>query len=260
MAFTLPGSAVAAGARGIRQTSADAMASLPSISNVGKDYEGLSPAPGHVPSAWEQMGTEALNDQVSTALGASPAIQALRRAADERRSQAHEDEYQHEVDLAGGGPGRIAGMEADIEGKVGGQLARYHALTQFDPMVEALHARERGEKTQDLGMQYVTAPGVKAAGDLAVAQATAKGHVDAANAAHQLLSPDVAYQQGLIKRFGEGYPLQDKNDPNTSPDAFAQYLGAQPHPIQPPGPGTSPMSALLLAARQRYQQPQQPPQ
>lgn len=224
MAFTLPGSATYAGAKGIRQQSADAMSALPSITNVGKDYAPFDiTSGGHVPSAWEQAGNDEARDMASTALGASPAIQALRHAADERRLQAHEDEYAHEVDLAGGGPARIASMESGIENQQGDILSEGHARRQFLPYASELNARDAAAKQHALELQYIAGPQIKAQSDVDVARIGAQGHVEAARAAHAALDPIAALREAIVKRYGAGYTL--------SPDdlkSLTASLGAAP--------------------------------
>lgn len=145
------------------------------------NYEDIfaGPAEGAVPSAHEMFTGRQNSDEAATALGAGPAISALRRAFDANQLLGVEEDIATEANLAGGRPQRIATMQAEAGNDVADIQSEGAAGRQFLPFADQLHRRSQGELDRRLTTQYLLPAQLRAQGDVRAAETTAQGRVAA---------------------------------------------------------------------------------
>jgi hypothetical protein len=115
----------------------------PSSANMA-NYDDIfaGPAEGHVPTAWEQFSGDRNADAAETAMGAGPAIDALRHAMDDQRLQQSanvraklDDNQMVEDDFNANGLNR--GMaHANVQNQVGDVLSEGKARRGFLPWAQ----------------------------------------------------------------------------------------------------------------------------
>lgn len=175
------------------------------------------PAEGHVPTAWEQQSGDANANNAETALGAGPAIDALRHAADEQRLQGSadvqaglDDDQLVENDFNANGLNR--GMNhANVQNQIGDVNSEAKARRGFLPYATAADERDTESAASLADARYGQPARIKAAGDVNAATMNASGRIGAAKAAHAPLDPISALRQAVMDRFKAGYPV-DPND------------------------------------------------
>lgn len=184
------------------------LSKMPSISNVSAD---MTPFDTRGVNAEDTANIEGLRDTASTALGASPAIQALRQAADARNLQALTNERTHLNDLESGVPQDIATHEAGVENAVGDLLSEGAARRNFLPYKSEENDRQAAAKEHALELQYLAGPQMKANTDLQIAQmndATKRAEIK------PQATPVDILRAALAKRFAAGQNPSD-DDVNT---------------------------------------------
>lgn len=187
--------------------SAAVLRNSPAASNFDQyDDVFAPPAEGHVPSAWEQATGDVVRNAAETTLGAGPAIDALRRVADERRLQTTNDLLASDADMEAHGLQREL-TRAGIENQVGDVMGEGKARRGFLPWAQEANQRDMAARLQQLQLQYMAGPQIAAQGHVAAAQAEAQGRVDAAKALHTPLDPIEALRAAVLKRFQSGFPV-----------------------------------------------------
>lgn len=162
--------------------SAATLKSSPGLSNFDS-YAGMfNPGTKVLPdgthvglSASEEGDLSHVQDEAATALGASPAIVALRQQAGERRMQHGMDVAAEDEDLATHGMQRL---------QMQNQFADYNsergANRQFLGNAAALHARDYGDKMHQIREQFIRPAEIEADSRLATEDLRGGYAVDAA--------------------------------------------------------------------------------
>jgi hypothetical protein len=134
------------------------------------------PAEGTSPSMFEQHSRGQLADSVETQLGAGPAINGLRRSADERRHQDVLNNEAEDADFMEHGLDR--GMaHANVEGQVGDVLSESKARRGFLPFASQAHDQAFGDAATQNDIRYGNPARIAARGHLEAAEATASGRL-----------------------------------------------------------------------------------
>lgn len=175
------------------------------MSNYADIFDG--PAEGHVPTAWEQQSGDANADRAETALGAGPAIDALRHAADEQRLQGSADvmsgladDQLVEDDFNANGLNR--GMNhANVQNQIGDVNSEAKARRGFLPWGQAADERDTGNAASLADARYGQPARIKAASDRDAAALGASGRIGAARASHN--GPIDALNKALTDMLGQ---------------------------------------------------------
>ncbi len=196
----------------------------PSRANMA-NYDDIfaGPAEGHVPSAWEQQSGDENANRAETALGAGPAIDALRHAMDEQRMQGSadlqsglDDQQTIENDFNANGLNRGL-AHANVQGQVGDVLSEAKARREFLPWGQAASEQNDAQAQAIADARYGQPARIKAYGDVQAAQAGAQGRIGAAQAAHG--NP----MEALYKAFDEWAAIKSKKGEIATPDDFAHF-------------------------------------
>ncbi len=176
------------------------------MANYADIFDG--PSDGHVPTAWEQQSGDANADRAETALGAGPAIDAQRRAADESRLQ---DTADMQGDLANNqlveddfnANGLNRGMNhANVQNQIGDVNSEAKARRGFLPWGQAEDDRQTEGALATADARYGQPARIKAAGDVNAAAMGAQGRIGAAQASHG--NPMEALQKALHEMVAQG--------------------------------------------------------
>jgi hypothetical protein len=194
--------------------SAQLLKNSPSSANMA-NYADIfdGPAEGHVPTAWEQQSGDANADRAETALGAGPAIDALRRAMDEQRLQGSADvragladNQLVEDDFNANGLNR--GMaHANVANEIGDVNSEAKARRGFLPWGQAQNERDTENAFGLADARYAQPARTRAQGDVASAQIGAQGRIGAAQATHG--NPVEALQKALHEMLAQGKSMQE---------------------------------------------------
>lgn len=167
--------------------------SSPSSANMA-NYDDIfaGPAAGHVPTAFEQQTGDANADAAETAMGAGPAIDALRHVSDEQRRQtasnldaADEDFQQHGLER-GLAHSNVRNQVADIDSEAA-------AHRGFLPWAESANFRDTNNARELAQTRYLLPAEIQAQGNVQGHVAEAQGRIGAAQTATQSLP-----QRGLM--------------------------------------------------------------
>lgn len=204
----LPPSLSALAARG---NNANLLQGMDSDVNVGGGYGDVfaGPAAGHVPTAWEQFSGDRNADAAETAMGAGPAIDALRKMSRAQEAQKLENNSMDEADFFAHGLDRGL-THANTQNQVADVLNEGAARRHFLPF-EKQFEEGNDEQAQSLAAtRYMLPAQIEAQSRLGAASMEAQGRVGAAQAGHPTLSPLQAMQDALMKRFAAGYAVSPK--------------------------------------------------
>jgi hypothetical protein len=201
----------------------------PSSANMA-NYDDIfaGPAEGHVPTAWEQFSGDRNADAAETAMGAGPAIDALRHAMDDQRLQQSanvraklDDNQMVEDDFNANGLNR--GMaHANVQNQVGDVLSEGKARRGFLPWAQQESEQNMNDVLATSDARYGEPARARAFGDMQTAKITGDSRVEAARVAHAPISdPIEAFKAALLKRFEAGYPITKED--------IAQLQTALPH-------------------------------
>jgi len=184
-------------------TGMDSPANMDSYSSI---FDG--PSGGHVPSAWEQYSGDRNADAAETAMGAGPAVDALRRAFNEKQLQDRasvqsklSNDQLVEDDFNANGLNRGL-AHADVQNQVGDSLSEARARRQFLPWGQQAGEQNDQQRLAELYAHFVQPAQTKAQGDIGAATINAGGRIGAAQASTG--SPIEALQKALLELVGQG--------------------------------------------------------
>jgi hypothetical protein len=156
--------------------------SSPSDANfANNDAIFAGPAAGHVPTAWEQQTGDENADRAETAMGAGPAIDALRHAADEQRRQVVTNADAADADYRQHGMER-ARMHSNVANEIADIDSEAAAHRTYLPWAESAGNRDAGRAMAQTEARYLMPAQIAAQGNIMGHQAEAGGRLAAAQA------------------------------------------------------------------------------
>jgi len=176
------------------------------MANYADIFDG--PEEGHVPTAWESYSAGQNADNAETALGAGPAIDALRAAMDEGRLQDRAnvqsglaDDQLVEDDFNANGRNRAV-AHANVGNEVGDLNSEAKARRGFLPWGAAQNERDTESAFGLADTRYSQPARIRGQADVASAQMGAQGRIGAAQMSHG--NPIEALQKALHEMLAQG--------------------------------------------------------
>ena len=195
------------------------------MANYASIFDG--PEEGHVPTAWESYSAGQNADSAETALGAGPAIDALRAAMDENRLQSRadvqadlSDDQLVEDDFNANGRNRAV-AHANVGNEVGDLNSEAKARRGFLPWGQAQNERDTEQAFGLADTRYGQPARIRGQADIASAQIGAQGRMGAA----QMRQGNP--MEALYKALDEYQAKQGRAATPEEVDGFKRVYGVQ---------------------------------